>query len=134
MEALENRSRAGAVRSHARPQPSPGSAHRRHHRAATPGVDRVVALLKTIGHPLRFRIVALLCDGEHRVGAMARQLGAPQPIVSQQLRILRAQELVAVTRAGGFARYHLRDGAVRDLIRSAKAFSGALAAHATHVD
>lgn len=81
--------------------------------------DRLVAVLKAVAHPLRLRIVALLCQGEHQVNALERQLSAPQAIVSQQLRILRSQGLVAVTRTGGFARYRLQGLALRELIRFA---------------
>ncbi len=98
--------------------------------AAEAGVAQVVTLLKAIGHPLRFRIVSLLCDGERNVGAIARRLGARPPIVSQQLRILRAEEIVTATRAGKFARYRLGSGALRALVRSAEVFSGAPAARA----
>jgi ArsR family transcriptional regulator len=36
--------------------------------------------------------------------------------VSQQLRILRAQGLVAVKREGGFARYRIAEPQLRDLV------------------
>ena len=65
--------------------------------------------------------IASLCEGELNVGALARELGAPQPIVSQQLRILRALGIVAATRVHGFARYRVRDGALRELVRLARA-------------
>jgi ArsR family transcriptional regulator len=73
-------------------------------------------VLKAVAHPLRLRIVALLCQGEAHVTALVDALGAPQPLVSQQLRILRAQGLVAASREDGFAWYRLAEPALRDLV------------------
>jgi ArsR family transcriptional regulator len=78
--------------------------------------ERMAEVLKAVAHPMRLRIVALLCRGEHHVNGLADALAAPQPIVSQQLRILRARGLVAATRENGFARYRLAEPALRDLV------------------
>jgi ArsR family transcriptional regulator len=88
-------------------------------RSIIEGVDRaerVAEVLRAIAHPLRLRIVALLCRGDRHVNGLADELAAPQPIVSQQLRILRARGLVAATRANGFARYRLAEPALRELV------------------
>ncbi len=77
----------------------------------------VADVLKAVAHPLRLRIVAMLCEGEANVTALARGLDAPQAIVSQQLRILRSHGLVAATRAGGFATYRLVEQNLRGLVR-----------------
>ena len=77
---------------------------------------RVVEILKAMGHPVRLRLVALLCDGEHNVGSLAESLGVPQTTVSQQLRILRMSGLVSVTRTGGFGIYRLAEPKLRTLI------------------
>jgi len=79
--------------------------------------DRAAEVLKALGHPIRIRIIALLCDGECNVGAMAERLGATQPAVSQQLRILRLRELVTVTRVDGFAHYRLAEPKLQTLIQ-----------------
>lgn len=76
----------------------------------------VAEVLRAVAHPLRLRIVATLCGGEEHVGALAERLRVPQPIVSQQLRILRSHGLVAATRARGFARYRLTEPALRELV------------------
>jgi ArsR family transcriptional regulator len=77
---------------------------------------QIAEVLKAVAHPLRLRIVATLCAGEEHVGALAERLAVPQPIVSQQLRILRSHGLVAATRAHGFARYRLAEPALRELV------------------
>jgi ArsR family transcriptional regulator len=78
--------------------------------------EHLAEVLKAVAHPLRLRIVATLCAGEAHVNALAEALAVPQPIVSQQLRILRGHGLVAATREGGFATYRLAEPALRDLV------------------
>jgi ArsR family transcriptional regulator len=79
--------------------------------------ERLSEILKAVAHPLRLRIVALLSgEGEAHVNGLAERLEAPQPIVSQQLRILRARGLVSATRENGFARYRLAEPALRELV------------------
>jgi len=78
---------------------------------------RVAEVLKAVAHPLRIRIVAILCQREENVSALAEKLGASQAIVSQQLRILRSHGLVAANRAGGFARYRLVERNLRGVVR-----------------
>ena len=73
-------------------------------------------VLKAVAHPLRLRIVAILCDGDAHVNALAERLGVSQAIVSQQLRILRMRGLVGAAREGGFARYSLLEPQLRDLV------------------
>jgi ArsR family transcriptional regulator len=73
-------------------------------------------VLKALAHPLRLRIVARLCHGRAHVTSLVETLGASQPLVSQQLRILRAQGLVAAARQDGFAWYGLAEPALRDLV------------------
>jgi ArsR family transcriptional regulator len=70
---------------------------------------RIAEVLKALAHPIRLRIVAILCDGDEHVNALAERLGVSQPIVSQQLRILRMGGLVDVARENGLAVYHLAE-------------------------
>jgi ArsR family transcriptional regulator len=91
----------------------------RHMKALRTDPDRaahVAEVLKAVAHPLRLRIVATLCHGEESVGALAERLGATQPVVSQQLRILRSNGLVEATREDGFAMYRIAEPALRDLV------------------
>lgn len=79
----------------------------------------MVAILQALAHPVRLRVVATLCREAQCVGVLAQQLQLAQPIVSQQLRVLRLARLVTVVREGGRARYSVsRRGAVQDLVRS----------------
>ena len=77
----------------------------------------VAEVLKALAHPLRIRIVAILCDGDEHVSGLAERLGVAQAIVSQQLRILRSHGLIAATREGGFATYRLVETNLRSLVK-----------------
>ena len=77
---------------------------------------RAAEMIKALGHPLRLRIIAILCRGHRNVSALTEQLDAKQSIVSQQLRILRSQGLVRVERSNGFAAYRLGEERLKDLI------------------
>jgi ArsR family transcriptional regulator len=78
---------------------------------------QVADILKAVAHPLRLRIVAVLCAEEISVNALAARLGASQAIVSQQLRILRMHRLVIAVRQNGHATYRLLEPRLRDLVR-----------------
>jgi ArsR family transcriptional regulator len=78
--------------------------------------DRAAIILRTVAHPLRLRILALLCAQEHCVNAIATRLGAKATTVSQALAILRRERLVAATRRNGRARYRLEERALEKLI------------------
>jgi DNA-binding transcriptional ArsR family regulator len=78
--------------------------------------DQIAELLKALAHPLRLRIVAILCQGEQHVSALAELLGSKQAIVSQQLRILRMRRLVDVARRDGFAHYRLAEPHLREMV------------------
>lgn len=84
---------------------------------ADPALATIAAeILKAIAHPVRLRIVALLCGSPRNVTSLAEQLEVPQAIVSQQLRILRMKDLVGVTRQGGFATYWIAEPHLREML------------------
>ncbi len=74
-------------------------------------------VLKSLAHPIRLRIVGLLCAEELSVTVMAERLDVPQAILSQQLRILRMSGLVESRRDSGFARYRLGEPRLRELVK-----------------
>lgn len=81
-----------------------------------PRSEQLADILKALGHPLRLRIVSLLVDKEHHVNDLAELLGAPQAIVSQQLRILRMAALVEASRTNGHAYYRLAEPHLKDML------------------
>lgn len=78
--------------------------------------DEVAEVVKAIAHPLRLRIIALLCRGDHRVRDLAELLDRTQSTVSQQLRILRMSGLVTAVRQDGAGRYTLAEPRLRELV------------------
>ena len=79
--------------------------------------EHVAELFKALAHPIRLRIVAILCHGEEHVSGLAEQLGCKQAIVSQQLRILRMRRIVEVARRDGFSHYRLAEPQLRQMVR-----------------
>ena len=58
------------------------------------------ALLKTLGNPDRLLLLCQLATGECCVSGLESVLGIQQPTLSQQLGVLRDQELVTTRREG----------------------------------
>jgi DNA-binding transcriptional ArsR family regulator len=84
-------------------------------RAPDGDLDHAAEVLKTVAHPLRLRILSMLCSREEHVSALAARLGTKPTTVSRALAILRGVGLVAVTRHRQ-ARYRLEEQALRELI------------------
>jgi len=64
-------------------------------------------LLKVLSNPDRLVLVCQLAQGEMRVGEMEAALGIVQPTLSQQLTVLRDEELVSTRREGKNIYYQL---------------------------
>ena len=75
---------------------------------------------KALAHPLRIRILELLLEGERSVQELQGSLNIDQPIVSQQLAILRAKNIVEARKHGTAIRYAVRDPALGGLLRAAR--------------
>jgi ArsR family transcriptional regulator len=75
---------------------------------------------KALAHPLRIRILELLLEGERSVQELQVSLHMDQPIVSQQLAILRAKNVVEARKHGVTIRYGVRDPALGELLGVAR--------------
>jgi ArsR family transcriptional regulator len=75
---------------------------------------------KALAHPLRIRILELLLEGERSVQELQRSLNVDQPIVSQQLAILRAKNIVEPRKQDAAVRYAVRDPALGELLSVAR--------------
>ncbi len=64
-------------------------------------------LLKVLSNPDRLMILCQLAQGEMRVGELEAGLGIGQPTLSQQLTVLRDEELVSTRREGKNIFYQL---------------------------
>lgn len=69
--------------------------------------EELAAILGTIAHPHRIRIIEALAQGEKDVQALESELTLPQATVSQNLALLRAKKLVRARRDGRHVYYHL---------------------------
>jgi ArsR family transcriptional regulator len=71
---------------------------------------------KTLGHPLRIRVLELLTAGEQSVGALLERVDAEQPHLSQQLAVLRRAGFVTTRREGATVVYALADARIAELL------------------
>ena len=62
--------------------------------------DKACKLMKVLSNPDRLMILCQLSKGELRVGELEEALGIVQPTLSQQLTVLRDEELVSTRREG----------------------------------
>lgn len=67
------------------------------------------AFLRAIAHPLRLRLLELLCQGEQPVGQFTQLLGVDQATVSRHLGTLKQGGLVAGRQEGNSVFYRLGD-------------------------
>ena len=65
------------------------------------------SLMKVMANPDRLLILCQLTQGEKRVGELEDLLGIVQPTLSQQLTVLREQQLVSTRRDGKHIYYSL---------------------------
>lgn len=75
---------------------------------------------RALAHPTRIRMLEILMRGGRTVQELQEALALGQPIVSQQLAVLRNQGIVAAHKQGLSVRYTLRDplvGALLDVAR-----------------
>ena len=77
-------------------------------------LELVAPILRNVAHPLRLRILDYLDQvGEPcSVSDIMEAAGAGQAIVSQQLRILKDQGVLAARREGNFVLYGISDRSV----------------------
>ena len=76
---------------------------------------------RALAHPVRIRILEELRRGPLSVHALQQALGLDQPTVSQQLAVLRAKNLVTVSKSRTSAYYSVRDPLIHDLLMTARA-------------
>jgi DNA-binding transcriptional ArsR family regulator len=77
-------------------------------------------ILKTLGHPVRIRIVESLLDKEKCVNAIWANLDLPQSTVSQHLSLLRSKGIVQHERCGANVKYFLKDRRIAEILKLIK--------------
>lgn len=100
-----------------------------HRRRARPGADAgalgelqtfKARFFRALAHPARIRILEILVRGGRTVQELQSALELDQPIVSQQLAVLRNQGIVTAEKQGLSVRYTVRDPLVGDLLDVAR--------------
>jgi ArsR family transcriptional regulator len=71
---------------------------------------------RALGHPVRIRILEILVVGERSVQELQEALDLDQPIVSQQLAMLRAKNIVKARKEGTTVRYAIPNPLIADLL------------------
>lgn len=97
-------------------------------------LERAAAIFRAAGDISRLKLLHRLSDGEWCVTELAEAANVGLSTVSQQLRLLRAERIVARRRAGKHIFYSLADSHVSDLIRSAIEHASEPHTHGKHDD
>ncbi|MGV9661862.1 ArsR/SmtB family transcription factor [Nocardia niigatensis] len=90
-----------------------------------PGMQRPLYQMKadffkTLGHPVRIRVLELLSEREHTVSEMLDEIGIEAANLSQQLSVLRRAGLVTARREGLSVTYELTSPQVAELLSAAR--------------
>jgi ArsR family transcriptional regulator, zinc-responsive transcriptional repressor len=88
------------------------------------GYEAAGELLRALAAPIRVAIITELGVGERCVHELVDKLGAPQPLVSQHLRVLRGAGVVRGARRGREIAYSLVDEHVAHIVADAVAHAG----------
>lgn len=75
---------------------------------------------RALAHPTRVRLLEILVRGGRTVQELQEATTLDQPTVSQQLAVLRNQNIVAAQKEGGSVRYTVRDPLVSELLDLAR--------------
>jgi DNA-binding transcriptional ArsR family regulator len=90
---------------------------------------------KTLGHPVRIRVLELLSEREHAVSELLPEVQVEPANLSQQLAVLRRARLVVTRREGSAVYYALASPEVAELLRVARGIlTGLLAGQAQLLD
>lgn len=90
-----------------------------------PGMQRPLYQMKadffkTLGHPVRIRVLELLSERERAVSEMLDEIGIEAANLSQQLSVLRRAGLVTARREGLSVTYELTSPQVAELLSAAR--------------
>ncbi|WP_033355640.1 ArsR/SmtB family transcription factor [Kitasatospora aureofaciens] len=87
---------------------------------AVPLYQAKAEFFRTLGHPVRIRVLELLQDGPRPVRDLLAAIEVEPSNLSQQLGVLRRTQLVTATREGNTVVYALSTPDVADLLRAAR--------------
>jgi len=108
-------------------RPRPGLPSRHGSLLSPRELEAAARVLHAAAHPVRLGVLQLLADGEQTVTDLYHRIGCSQSMMSQQLRLLETQGLVAMRREGRAKRcrlgnpdflnlFHCLQGHLRDVL------------------
>lgn len=77
-------------------------------------------LFRTLGHPVRIRVLELLVERPHQVRELLAEIEVEASNLSQQLAVLRRADLVTSTREGSTVVYRLSTPDVAEMMLAAR--------------
>ncbi|AUY47753.1 metalloregulator ArsR/SmtB family transcription factor [Streptomyces sp. CB01881] len=93
---------------------------------AVPLYQHKAEFFKTLGHPVRIRVLELLSEREHAVAELLPEVGVEAAHLSQQLAILRRTGIVTSRREGTTVVYRLTSPDIAELLTVARSVLTAL--------
>ena len=81
-------------------------------------IDQIAAMLKTMAHPIRLKILCLLEEKELSVGELREIVKTTNANVSQHLNILRNQGIITFRKEANFIYNRIGDPKILELIRT----------------
>jgi DNA-binding transcriptional ArsR family regulator len=89
-------------------------------RETTEKLEQAADIFKGFSNPIRIRIITALIENSLRVMDLANELQCSQPIISQQLKILKSAGIVQRTRIDKNYMYELSSSNFAEIIRCMK--------------
>lgn len=93
-------------------------------------LEDAAELFRVLGHGIRLRLLMALVDGERSVGALETATGVGQPMLSQQLGVLRKATLVETRREAKQVFYRLDHCRIHDISAIVARFSSTVTVQA----
>ncbi len=79
-------------------------------------INDMAKLLKSMSHPIRFKILCLLQEEERSVGDLLDHVGTSRANISGHLNILRNQGVIDYRKDANFIYNHINDHRILELI------------------
>jgi DNA-binding transcriptional ArsR family regulator len=95
--------------------------------ALAPDLEDSAELLRVLGHAVRLTLLSAIIDAERAVGEIETLTGIAQPMLSQQLGVLRKSRLVETRREAKQIFYRINHDRVRDVSALMDRFAGTVA-------
>ena len=95
--------------------------------AVVPDLEDSAELLRVLGHAVRLTLLSAMIDGERAVGEIEILTGIAQPMLSQQLGVLRKSRMVETRREAKQIFYRINHDRVRDVSALMDRFAGTIA-------